>query len=195
MADIELPNPEELEEQKKDVFSKRVALCTALFAVILAITSLGGNNASKQMMLSQQQSSNLWAYYQSKVTREHLYRVEKQKAEAQLVERGSAMNAQARDLYEKNRQVYAAEEKRYGAEKREIEQNAKKLEQQRDIGIAKDPYFDYAEVLLQIAIVMASISILSGSRPVFGISIACAILGSFLCLNGYLLLVRLPFLD
>jgi hypothetical protein len=195
MADIELPNPEELEEQKKDVFSKRVALCTALFAVILAITSLGGNNASKQMMLSQQQSSNLWAYYQSKVTREHLYRVEKQKAEAQLVERGRAMNAQARDLYEKNRQVYAAEEKRYGAEKREIEQNAKKLEQQRDIGIAKDPYFDYAEVLLQIAIVMASISILSGSRPVFGISIACAIMGSFLCLNGYLLLVRLPFLD
>jgi hypothetical protein len=195
MADIELPNPEELEEQKKDVFSKRVALCTALFAVILAITSLGGNNASKQMMLSQQQSSNLWAYYQSKVTREHLYRVEKQKAEAQLVERGRAMNAQARDLYEKNRQIYAAEEKRYGAEKREIEQNAKKLEQQRDIGIAKDPYFDYAEVLLQIAIVMASISILSGSRPVFGISIACAIMGSFLCLNGYLLLVRLPFLD
>lgn len=195
MADIELPNPEELEEQKKDVFSKRVALCTALFAVILAITSLGGNNAAKHMMLSQQQSSNLWAYYQSKVTREHLYRVEKQKAEAQLVERGRAMNAQARDLYEKNRQVYAAEEKRYGEEKREIEQNAKKLEQQRDIGIAKDPYFDYAEVLLQIAIVMASISILSGSRPVFGISIACAIMGSFLCLNGYLLLVRLPFLD
>jgi hypothetical protein len=123
-----------------------------------------------------------------------LYRVEKQKAEAQLVERGRAMNAQARDLYEKNRQVCAAEEKRYGAEKLEIEQNAKKLEQ-RDIGIAKDPYFDFAEALLQIAIVMASISILSGSRPVFGISIACAILGSFLCLNGYLLLVRLPLLD
>jgi hypothetical protein len=119
-ADIELPNPEELEEQKKDVFSKRVTLCTALFAVILAIISLGGNNAAKQMMLSQQQ---------------------------------------------------------------------------RDIGIAKDPYFDFAEALLQIAIVMASISILSGSRPVFGISIACAILGFFLCLNGYLLLVRLPLLD
>ena len=194
MADIELPNHEELEELKKDTFSKRVALCTALFAVILAISSLGGNNAAKDMMLSQQQSSNLWSYYQSKVMREHLYKVEKQKAEAQLVERGAAMNAQARELYEKNRQLYAAEEKRYASEKLEIEQNAKKLEQQRDIGIAKDPYFDYAEALLQIAIVMASISILSGSRPVFGISIACAILGSFLCLNGYLLLVRIPFL-
>lgn len=194
MADIELPDPVELEEQKKDAFSKRVALCTALFAVMLAITSLGGNNAAKDMMLSQQQSSNQWAFYQSKVMREHLYRVEQQKAAALLAERGASMNPQARALYEKDLQLYASEEKRYASEKLEIEQNAKRLEKQRDIGVAKDPYFDYAEALLQIAIVMASISILSGSRPVFGLSIVCAILGSLLCLNGYLLLVRLPFL-
>ena len=194
MADIELPNPEELEEQKKDVFSKRVALCTALFAVMLAITSLGGNNTAKDMMLAQQQSSNQWAYYQSKVMREHLYRLEAQRTEALLAERGTAMNSQARDLYEKNSQLYAADAKRYAAEKLEIEQNAKKLETQRDIGITKDPYFDYAEVLLQIAIVMASISILSGSRPVFCVSIVCAITGALLCLNGYLLLVKLPFM-
>jgi hypothetical protein len=194
MAEIELPNPEEIEEHKKDTFSKRVALCTALFAVMLAITSLGGNNAAKDMMLSQQQASNQWAFYQSKVMREHLYRIEHQKAAALLVERGASMSTQAREQYEKNRQSYAAEEKRYATEKLEIEQTAKKLESQRDIGVAKDPYFDYAEALLQIAIVMASISILSGSRPVFGLSIVCAILGSLLCLNGYLLLIRLPFL-
>jgi len=192
MADIELPNPEELEEQKKDVFSKRVALCTALFAVMLAITSLGGNNAAKDMMLSQQQASNQWAFYQSKVMREHLYRVEQQKAAALLLERGASMNPQAREQYEKNRQSYAAEEKRYAAEKLGIEQTAKKLESQRDTGVAKDPYFDYAEALLQIAIVMASISILSGSRPVFGLSIVCAVMGSLLCLNGYLLLIHVP---
>jgi hypothetical protein len=194
MAEIELPNPEEIEEHKKDAFSKRVALCTALFAVMLAITSLGGNNAAKDMMLSQQQSSNQWAFYQSKVMREHLYRVEHQKVAALLAERGASMNPKARELYEKNRQLYAAEEKRYASEKLEIEKTAKKLENQRDIGVAKDPYFDYAEALLQIAIVMASISILSGSRPVFGLSIVSAIMGSLLCLNGYLLLIRLPFL-
>ena len=70
MSEVELPNPEELEEHKKDTFSKRVALCTAFFAVILAITSLGGSNTAKEMMLSQQQSSNQWAFYQSKVMRE-----------------------------------------------------------------------------------------------------------------------------
>lgn len=194
MADIELPDPEELEEQKKDVFSKRIALCTALFAVMLAITSLGGNNAAKDMMLSQQQSSDQWAFYQSKVMREHLYRVEHQRSAALLAERGASMNPRARELYEKDLRLYASEEKRYATEKLEIEQNAKKLEKQRDIGVAKDPYFDYAEALLQIAIVMASISILSGSRPIFGLSIFCAFLGSLLCLNGYLLLIRIPFL-
>jgi hypothetical protein len=194
MSDVELPNPEELEEHKKDTFSKRVALCTALFAVILAITSLGGNNTAKDMMLSQQQSSNQWAYYQSKVMREHLYKLETQRNEALLAERGATMNSQARELYEKNRERYAGESKRYAAEKLEIEQTAKKLEAQRDIGLAKDPYFDYAEVLLQIAIVMASISILSGSRPVFGVSIVCAVVGALLCLNGFLLLVTLPFI-
>jgi hypothetical protein len=194
MSEVELPNPEELEEQKKDTYSKRVALCTALFAVILAITSLGGNNTAKDMMLSQQQSSNQWAYYQSKVMREHIYKLEAQRTDALLAERGSTMNSQARTLYENQRQGYAADAKRYATEKGEIEQSAKKLEAQRDIGIAKDPYFDYAEVLLQIAIVMASISILSGSRPVFAVSIGCAVVGALLCLNGYLLLVRLPFM-
>ena len=194
MAEIELPNPEEIEEHKKDSFSKRVALCTALFAVMLAITSLGGNNAAKDMMLSQQQASNQWAFYQSKVMREHLYRLEQQKAAALLLERGASMSSQARELYEKNRQSYAAEEKRYASEKLGIEQTAKIFEIQRDVGVAKDPYFDYAEALLQIAIVMASISILSGSRPVFSLSIVCAIMGSLLCLNGYLLLVHVPFL-
>jgi hypothetical protein len=194
MSEVELPNPEELEEHKKDTFSKRVALCTAFFAVILAITSLGGSNTAKEMMLSQQQSSNQWAFYQSKVMREHLYKLEAQRSEALLAERGSAMSSQARELYEKNRERYAGESKRYAAEKLEIEQNAKKLEAQRDVGLTKDPYFDYAEVLLQIAIVMASISILSGSRPVFWVSIACAITGTFLSMNGYLLLVKLPFM-
>ena len=194
MADIEILNHEELEEHKKDQFSKRVALCTALFAVVLAITSLGGNNAAKDMMLSQQQSSNQWAYYQSKVMREHIYKLEKQRAEALLLERGASMPQQAREMYARNLQGYAAEERRYATEKLEIESNAKKLEKQRDIGVAKDPYFDYAEALLQIAIVMASISILAGSRPVFYISIASAVIGAFLCLNGYLLLFKIPFL-
>ena len=81
----------------------------------------------------------------------------------------------------------------HGAEKKEIEQEAKKLDMERDINKAKDPYFDYAEVMLQIAIVMASISIISLSRPVFYFAIVAASAGAFLTLNGFLMFIRFPF--
>ena len=42
MAEVELPNTKELEEIRGRAFTKRVALTTAIFAVMLAITSLGG---------------------------------------------------------------------------------------------------------------------------------------------------------
>ena len=77
MPEVELPNPEELEEIKAKSFTKRVALTTAIFAVVLAIASLGGNNAMKEMLLAQQQASDQWAFYQAKVIREHQYRAQK----------------------------------------------------------------------------------------------------------------------
>ena len=80
------------------------------------------------------------------------------------------------------------------ADKKEIEPKAKAAEAERDRNQAKDPYFDYAEVLLQIAIVMASVSILSASRPMFWFSSVLAVIGGLSAINGFLLLVRLPFL-
>lgn len=53
------------------------------------------------------------------------------------------------------------------ADKKDIEPKARALETERDRNQAKDPYFDYAEVLLQIAIVCSSVSILAASRPMF----------------------------
>jgi hypothetical protein len=44
VAEVELPNPEELRERAEDRFGRRVALVTAVYAVILAVASLGGNN-------------------------------------------------------------------------------------------------------------------------------------------------------
>jgi len=194
MPEVELPDTEELEEMKGKIFTRRVALTTAIFAVMLAITSLGGNNAMKEMLLAQQQSSDQWAFYQSKVMREQLYKTQRMQFEAALLEREKSMRPDAVKHYESVIKKLGAEEARYGTEKKEIEEEAKKLESERDRNRKKDPYFDYAEVLLQIAIVMASISILSGSRQVFYIAILSALLGAMLCLNGYLLIVHIPFL-
>jgi hypothetical protein len=193
MAEVELPNLEELEEIRAKTFTKRVALTTAFFAVLLAITSLGGNNAMKDMLLSQQQASDQWAFYQSKVLREHFYKTNGLRIEADLLERGAGMKPAAKTLYEAMLKDMRAEEKRYGQEKMKIEEEAKHLEAERDKNLIKDPYFDYAEVLLQISIVMASISILAVSRQIFYFAIVSASIGTIMMLNGYVLIFKLPF--
>ena len=193
MTEAEFPQLDELEEVKARTFTKRVALTTAIFAVLLAITSLGGNNTMKEMLLSQQQASDQWAFYQSKALREHLYKTNGRRIEMDLVERGARMSPEARKLYGAMRKDMRAEETRYGEEKRQIEEEAKHLEAERDRNLRKDPYFDFAEVLLQISIVMASISILAVSRRIFYFAIVSASLGTILMLNGYLLVFKLPF--
>ena len=193
MPEVELPNTEELEEAARKHFTKRVALTTAIFAVILAITSLGGNNAMKEMLLAQQQASDQWSFYQSKVIREHFYKMERMRIEADLGQWGASLKPGVRDRYETILRTISEEEHRFSIEKQQIERDAKALEHERDINRSKDPYFDYAEVLLQISIVMASISILAVSRHMFYFALIAAGLGSLFMLNGYLLIVHIPY--
>jgi hypothetical protein len=193
MSDVELPDLKELEEMKGKRFTRYVALVTAIFAVLLAITSLGGNNAVKEMMLSQQQSADQWSFYQAKAMREHLYKSQKMMLEAYLFDRSASLRPEAKKKYEELLNTFKGAEDREKADKIKIEAEAKHLEEERDRNMSKDPYFDHAEVLFQIAIVMASISILSSSRQVFAFAIACAAAGSVLMLNGYLLIFRIPF--
>ncbi|HET7874445.1 MAG TPA: DUF4337 domain-containing protein [Methylomirabilota bacterium] len=192
MPEVELPNPEELHEKAGDRWSKRVALVTAVYAVALAVASLGGNNATKEMLLAQQQSSDQWAFYQAKVIREHQYRGLTLRLEMDLAERGTALKPEVRQKMEALLRKFEEEEKRYNAEKKDIEKDAKRLEHERDFFRGKDPYFDLGEAVLQIAIVLSSVAIIARSRPTFYFSLLVAGCGALLTINGYLLLFRLP---
>src|SRR5258708_24142686 len=90
MTEGELRDTDELPEHAANSFSRRVALVTAIYAVVLAVAALGGNHAMKEMLLAQQQSSDQWAFYQAKVIREHLYRAQKMRLEADLADRAPA---------------------------------------------------------------------------------------------------------
>ncbi len=193
MAELPKPLEDALEDARDKAFTRRVAMTTAIYAVFLAVTALGGNNATKEMLLAQQQASDQWAFYQAKVIREHQYRAQALRIEADLLERGGTMPPPVRAKYEELRGKFAEEEQRYNAEKKDIEKDAKRLEHERDVNRVRDPNFDFAEALLQIAVVIASVSILSTSRPLYGVSIVFAVVGALLSLNGFLLVVHLPF--
>src|SRR5208283_168807 len=168
MAEVEVRNPRELEEVKEKGFTRRVALVTAVFAVVLAIASLGGNHAMKEMLLAQQQASDQWAYYQAKSIREHLYKTQKVLLENELDLLSQTASPESAEKVKASIEALAGGESKFVSDKKEIEQEARKLEKERDTYRSQDPYFEYAEVLLQIAIVMASVSIISASGAVFG---------------------------
>jgi len=195
MAEIELPNCEELEEARAKKFTKRVAMTTAVFAVVLAITALGGNNSTKEMLLAQQEASNQWSYYQAKNMRENLYKIEKLYMEADLLDRADTMKPVTRARFEATIKKMGDEESRYATEKKEIEKEARKAEAERDVNKKKNPYFEFAEVLLQVSIVMASIAILASSRQVFYFSCVFAAIGAILSFNGFVPVFHLPWLN
>ena len=70
----------------------------------------------------------------------------------------------------------------------------KTLEAERDIAMRRDPYFDWSQALLQIAVLLASVHLIIGNFSLLGLSGGLAGLGFLLMLNGYTLAVRLPML-
>ena len=192
MPEVELPNPDEIKEKAEDPFTRQVALFVAVYAVALAITALGGNNAGKDMIMAQQKASNQWSYYQAKVVRENLYLLEAEKIDLQLENDGGNLSPDARKRLEQVRNKYRHKAEEYTHDKHEIKEKAEELEKERDLASRKDPYFDYAEALLQIAIVLSSVAMLSGKKWPYWTSLAMAGIGLVLCVNGFALLVKVP---
>ena len=112
--------------------------------------------------------------------------------ELDLLEKES-LKPEVKQRYQELLRQTTKQAERYGVEKADIKKQAEHLEHERDKYRGKDPYFEYAEVLLQIAIVMSSIAILAHSRLMFGFSLVPAALGALLTANGFLMIVPLPF--
>ena len=76
----------------------------------------------------------------------------------------------------------------------ELRERGKALELQRNQAMRKDPYFDYGQALLQIAIVLASVSIITGGASLLVFSGIMAVGGLASMLNGFFLLMSVPFI-
>jgi len=196
MADVELPDPEEIKELGASRFTKTVALSTAVIAVGLAIASVGGSNAGKDMMKEQIEASNQWARYQAKAIRERMAEQEIRRLQIEVAAaEGDPAKAKVRDLLQKELEYYGAEKNRYKKDKDEIESLARNATETSLTNQRKDGYFDVAEMLLQISIVMASVSMLASSRAAYMAAVVLAVLGGILAFNGFTLSFKIDALE
>jgi ABC-type multidrug transport system fused ATPase/permease subunit len=147
----------------------RAAFFIVTFAALLAFnTQIGGSNSSK-IMANTIAANNQWAWYQAKNVRSVVY-----KTTADLVDD------------KKLAQHYHGEAKRMHDDMDEIQAKAKALEADRDRRSALSPYFTFAGLALQIAIVLSTAAILAVFMPLFYGSVAVGSLGVVLFSIGYL---------
>ena len=183
----------------KDEINKWIGVYIGILAVLLAICNVGGANAAKDATRAHIEASNTWAFFQAKNIRRSAYEL----AADDLDLLGAAlpgMPADVRERFDAKIKEHRAQFDRLTSDpdkKEGLNQlfaKGKSLEADRDIALRKDPYFDWSQALLQIAIVLASVHLIIGNLVLLACSGGLAALGLLLMLNGYTLLFAMPFL-
>ena len=175
-------------------FKTRAALLVSVLAMLLALASLGGADAAKEATHYNILASNSYNFYQAKNIRQTAYKVAADELEITLA-KDDKLSAPARELVQKKLDAYRKNIERYESEpdtgegKKELMARAKEHEHERDTALRRDPWFDYAEALLQIAIVLTSVAIITSRRQLLWGALGLGLMGALSTVNGFLLLV------
>ena len=159
-------------EHAKHPFEKKVAATMAAVAAALAIVAVLGHLAATEELLNQQKASDQWAFYQAK----NIRRYESEIARDLM----TAMKSEKADAYAKNADRYAEETK-------EIQKEAKGLEDESRLAGRKALRFHFGEIFLEIAIVLASLAILT-KREAIWLAAVCGALAGILIASSMVLI-------
>jgi hypothetical protein len=184
-------------ERQSDTFKQRAAVAIAFFAMALAICGLGGSNAGKDMLNNNILASNFYNFYQAKNMRQTALTLAADEIElGRLAD--PTLPETTRQALQKKLSDYRATILRYETDpktsegKKELLARALEHEALRDFAMKQDPYFDYAEALLQIAIVLISVSIIAALPWLAFFGGTIGVIGVLLTFNGFFLLVHIP---
>ncbi len=188
-----------VEEKSSKHRDRLIAVYIGALAVALAICSVGADNATKNAMARNIEAADAWAFFQAKSIRRNDLRLQIDSLELKLATEPDLPSA-ARITIEDKIKGYRDYEARLSSEPdtgeglKELLAKGKSLEAKRDLAMRRDPYFDYGQALLQIAIVLASVSIITGGTSLLVLSMLLAGAGTFLTLNGFTLAYTLPYI-
>jgi glutamine synthetase adenylyltransferase len=157
---------DELEEHShhaSGAFDKRVAVTMAVIAAGLAIVSVLGHIATTEELLNQQRASDQWAFYQAKAIRR--YQSEVARDVLAGIGKGEAAQQYARNM------------ERYQKDADQIQEKAKEYQAESDHAGRKALRLHFGEVFLEIAIVFASLAILTKRTLLWMTAMGSALIG------------------
>ena len=180
---------EEALEKATESEDKRVALIIAILALFLALAEAGGKNAEHHSTEKNIESSDLFNFYQAKKIRATIYETAAQQLE---VTSGSVTDEKSKAAIEKQIADFKATVAKYEKDPKNpadsldsIVERAKEAGEARELLNRKLDHFEYASGALQIAIVLASASIITGIGLLAMGAAGLGVLGGILMVLGY----------
>jgi hypothetical protein len=146
-----------------------VSLTLSILAVLVAGVTLLGHRTHTEELLLQARATDQWAFYQAKNIRRHNYEM--------FSDLLSVVKGENPGQVAALREKYKTELERYGKEKEEIQTEAKALEKERDVQRSKADRFDAGEGLLEIALIISSITLLTTRRIFWQVGLLVALAG------------------
>lgn len=150
----------EIEETIQESPNKKIALIIAILALFLAISETLSKSYQTEVLMKQIEASNLWSFYQAKSIRLTTTKIAHEAFEivtTGLSKEGTSLRKKWADEIQRYESDEATKEG-----KREILERAKLAEEDRDLFSKKYRLMEIASGLLQVAIVLASASIITG---------------------------------
>jgi ABC-type Zn uptake system ZnuABC Zn-binding protein ZnuA len=173
---IELPEHEEHDHHPLTI---PVSVTMAILAVVGAMVTLLGHRAHTEELLLQAKATDQWAFYQAKNIRLH-----EMQAVADML---GALAPQDKEKTAAVHEKYVKEVERYDTDKDDISDKAKEFESERDLVSRRADRFDGGEVLLEVGLVICSITLLTKRRFFWVTGVLFGSAGVVTAVTGFLL--------
>ncbi|HZL28736.1 MAG TPA: DUF4337 domain-containing protein [Acidobacteriaceae bacterium] len=177
--------PTEIDEFRKQVEEggesglTYVSLAISILAVLVAMVTVLGHRTHTEAVLQQSRASDQWNLYQAKKIRQNEYLIASDMLTLQADASSAAVQQKLND--------YKAHSKKWDADL--TEEQDKALEFEADVTKAEQQAgrYDLGEALLEIAVVLSSITLLTRQRAFFIGGIVLGVAGALIAASALLL--------
>jgi len=161
--------------------NKGVALLISILALVLAFAETLGKGAQTNALAMNIEASNLWAFFQAKTIRQTTLRTTAEQLE--VMNLGENAKKQV-ETWRKTAQRYQSEPET-GEGRDQLAARAKEAEKKRDKSMAAYHHYEVSSAAVQIAIVLASASIIAEIAALVWIAGTLGVVGVAFCLIGF----------
>ena len=169
---------EHAEHAREDSSLKPATFSMAVLAVLVALVTLLGHRAHTEELLLQNKATDTWAEYQAKNIRQNTSNLMNQLLAVMSVKDAAKANKTSEQLRQQS--------DKYAQDKDKLQAEARKLEAEVHVQQNRANRFDLGEALLEVALVITSITLLTRRKGFWYFGLLMGIAGLIAALMGLL---------